>query len=605
MKITHKILSIFALIATLSSCSDVLDQAPDGKVSLDEVFADEVMVEAYLNTCYKNLPYKGFQYWFFDNHPIACSDDSWSSDDGAGQAVQDYYAGTASSTYFPLTNVTDGHGTLNNEYWNRYFPQIRHCNLFLSRIGDAAVRDEASRKRMEAEARVMRAYFYMELVLWYGKVPIIETALDVDDDFSELKRNSIYEIATFINNDLADVVSEDYLPWRITTSADAGRATKALAYMIMSKMMLWAASPLHNEGEDHWQEAYEICKEAYTKLSENGYELYSTCSLPELYSESGDAAAYHQLMNTEHVYAANPSDKETIFQAPYGGCFTWHVAYVGGTFDGSFSVGSAPSQELVDSYDTTDGRTVLDLENPYNDAETHLMPNFNASNTLYDDTKPYENRDPRMAATVICNEDKITWSDVEYTIELFVGGREEPSQISSARKYSRTGYLHKKHVTPGASQNNMINNPKWKYYRFAEVMMNYAEAAFEAGHADEAKAMLDLVRARVNMPAIPISDVTQARIRNERRVEFAFEEQRYFDVRRWQSPDGDLSKTDKYITRINITKNTNGTFNYERALIWSYPRGGYSNKYLLAPIPLSEVTIMNNVTGDEWQNPGW
>jgi hypothetical protein len=110
------------------------------------------------------------------------------------------------------------------------------------------------------------------------------------------------------------------------------------------------------------------------------------------------------------------------------------------------------------------------------------------------------------------------------------------------------------------------------------------------------------------MPGLPAGlsgDALRLRIHNERRVELAWEEQRYFDLRRWQTPTGDLSATCKYMTAMVITDNGDGTLSYKRRAISDNPRGGYQNKDLLLPIPLSEVSRLNPLTGVEWQNPGW
>jgi hypothetical protein len=110
------------------------------------------------------------------------------------------------------------------------------------------------------------------------------------------------------------------------------------------------------------------------------------------------------------------------------------------------------------------------------------------------------------------------------------------------------------------------------------------------------------------MPPLPADlsgEQLVLRIRNERRVELAWEEHRYFDLRRWQKPDGDLSATCKWLTAMLITKNPDGTFSYQRSNIWTIPRGGWQNKHLLMPLPLDEVSRLEPLTGKTWQNPGW
>lgn len=257
---------------------------------------------------------------------------------------------------------------------------------------------------------------------------------------------------------------------------------------------------------------------------------------------------------------------------------------------------------------TVDGQPILDLAKPYLD-EKHLQPNYNLNNKMYDPRNPYKNRDPRLMATVLCNGDSLIWNNGQvFTVETFEGGRHSISLDPSNRASSRTGYYHRKLVTPQASNTNPINNSNWKFFRFGEILLNYAEAAAESGHLAEAKAAVDEVRARVKMPALPIGlskEEMILRVHNERRVELAWEEVRYFDLRRWQKPDGNLNETCQWFTGMRITKLNDGSFNYQRYNISSNPRGGYQNRDLLLPLPLDEVSRLESTTGETWQNPGW
>lgn len=276
--------------------------------------------------------------------------------------------------------------------------------------------------------------------------------------------------------------------------------------------------------------------------------------------------------------------------------------------DATYKCGTCPTQELVDAFETTDGQPVLDLTKPYLD-DKHLLPNYNLENKLYDLNNPYKNRDPRFKATMLCNGDSVIWNNGEvYRVDTYVGGRSGISLDPSDRQHSRTGYYHRKLVTPQACNTNQINNSNWKFFRLGEILLNYAEAAAEAGHLAEAKAAVDEIRARVKMPALPTGlsqEEMVLRVHNERRVELAWEEARYYDLRRWQKPEGNLNATCQWLTGMRITKNEDGSFSYQRYNISTNPRGGYQNRDLLLPLPLDEVSRLESTSGFAWQNPGW
>ncbi|MGV8094310.1 MAG: RagB/SusD family nutrient uptake outer membrane protein [Mangrovibacterium sp.] len=582
---------LIILIGILNSCTDVLDIAPDGNMSMQDVLSDPDKVESLMNSLYNNIPMKGYTYYWWERMVVSASDDAWSSDDRSFLPLAQLYADATSASYHPMQDglehiLGDTYRTLN--YWSRYWSQIRLCSEFLENIQGAAVKSEENRARMAAEAHVLRAFFYSELVKWYGKLPVIESTLDIDTDFSRLKRESVYNVAKFITADCDAAINTRELPWRITVESDAMRVTKAVAYAIKAKMMLFAASPLHNEGHtEYWEEAYQTCKQAVNALKSNGYELSTTCTQPDFY-DTGDAAAFQQFNCEQADYSASPRDKETIWQHKNhaGHRASFVVSYVASGFKDTYKCGACPSQELIDAFETTNGKTVLNLAKPYND-EKHLNPNYNSDNELYHPNNPYANRDPRLYATALMNGSVIEYDDELVTIETFVGGRNAPSYVQGNYQYSRTGYFYRKTVPPGASSKHYRESPTWKLFTLSELMLDYAEAAAEAGHLDDARIAANEIRARVKMPALPSlsQDELILRIRNERRIELALNENRYFDLRRWERPDGDLSETCKWFTAMRIVKQPDGSFTYTREAPYG-PRGGYQNKDLLLPIPL-------------------
>lgn len=639
----NRIYTIIAcfLATVIYSCSDVLNQAPDGKISLEEVFGDNDKTMYYLNTCYSGINAKGCLYFFWSRGPVNWCDDSWDADDldVSWAASRRYYDGNASASDFPANYNAEDSGN-ESVSWARSFQRIRNCAVFLQNIPNEKVNSESDRSRWTAEAHILRAYYYSELLMWFGcSLPIIREPYTYDADFSKVERSSFHDVVEFIVEDCDAALACEELPWRITTDSEAMRMTKAVAWAIKSRMTLFAASPLYNDGNNYWEEAYSVNKAAVQALESNGYALYDKLNQAAVW---GDEKAYLPTAASQYfneyfcnsgAYAADPADKETIYQLRDGANLDLaNVDGIGAIL--GYKTGTCPSQELVDAFETIDGQPVLDLAKPYLD-EQHLKPNYNSSNTTYDKNNPYANRDPRFYATVYYNGSKryCNWSTEaeKKSFENLGQGKGENVRIittwdayedakgniinspeplmgrsMTGRTPTRTGYFQRKFLHPNSGVEMRLNGARHKDYRLAEIYLNFAEAAMEAGHTDEAITYVNKVRARAGMPGLPAGlsgENLRQRIHNERRVEFALEGNRYFDVRRWHKPDEDLSATDRWITGAHITHMQDGTYKYERTILKE--RQCYTNKWLKMPIPLTEVNNMRAITGEDWQNPGW
>ena len=631
MKIKYIVFSLTLFILTLGSCKKALDIAPDGKLTMDEIFADNDKVGAFLNSCYNNMPAKGTRYFFWSRGPVVWSDEAWDTDAEAEPWIMSgrMYNGDASAGNHPITNISTDAG--NGDYWARYWNAIRNSTLFISHIDKATVRSETDRKRWSAEAHLLRAYYYSELLKWFGpSLPIEKDPFNFTDDFSKLKKPSYYEIVKFIMDDCDVALATAELPWRITTGGEAGRVNKAMAEAIKSEMILFAASPLNNAGQNYWQEAYTVNKASLAHLKEQGFALYNQVNFPQTYlsdvaflgpDKNVKTALYNEYFCTNMTYSSNPVDKETIYQSRDGQGNIWNVDGIGAQ-DG-YKSGTCPSQELVDAYETIDGKPILNLANPYLD-EKHLQPNYNTDNTLYDPNNPYQNRDLRFYASIYYNgsKRKCFWSFPEAPqsyenypaptgnrtriIATYVG---EPQTgiHATTRKATRTGYFERKFLHPNSGGDNPVGGANVKLFRLGEVILNFAEAAAEAGKLAEATSAVNEIRSRAGLPNL--STMSQGdlilRIHNERRVELALEGKRYFDVRRWSLPTGDLSKTDQWVTAMAITRKSDGTFTYDRRTVRANPRLNYTNKFLWVPIPLNEANSLKSSTGVDWQNVGW
>lgn len=618
MKIIRYVGAVLLAAFAGQGCS-LLDTTPDGRETLDQIFADHDKTAAYLNTCYSKLPTKGTSYYWVCNAPTALSDEGYLVSGTINDAIpaKMYTSGGTASSH-PVRDYSD-----DENYYSAYMLQLRYCTTFLQYIDKAGVNSESERARWRAEAHVLRAYYMLEMLKWFGAFAYEPNGYPDDYDYSTLKKRTVWELAELIDAECTAAIDTNELPWRIDNPSDVKRMTKALAWCIKSKAYLFAASPVHSEDysadqkASHWKTAFQVNQQAVEALESNGYSLKTSVSNPRLYT--GKAAAYKELFTSISLTSAD--DRETIYQA------TSRQNYIDHNYIGALNwpnnttrAGVVPTQEMVDAYevlnaDGTVAEPLLDLANPYTATKT---PNYNqkALDLGYDPDDPYAApRDPRMEACIIRNGDKILWGGELRTVETFVGGENGVSDDTSENRFTRTGYYYRKYIAPDVdATDNKVDAAPWKFFRLAEIKLNLAEAAAEAGELDVAKTQVNDIRSRVGMPALP-DNLTQAemilRVRHERMVELCYEECRYFDVRRWAEAFAGSQLYQQYfkipcerLTVMWITKNPDDTYTYERRTDL-LRNASTQPRDVLLPIPETEANNLYSLTNKRWQNSGW
>lgn len=579
------IMLLAAVVFSTAGCEkDVLDVTPDGRITLADVFSDEKRTEAYLNTVYSSIPTYFYSYEFF-SFLSGCSDEAVDGDEvrGGSKIAAGWNSGSLTPSFNPLEVKGQGSGMLR---YNTYWKGIRDANVFLANIDEANVPNLSNKERFKAEAQTLRAFYYWELIKQYGPMPIVDKPFDLTFDYATLTRPSFQQNIDFIVKDCDDAIANPKLPLRITLEGERGRFSKAVAYAIKSEALLYNASPLWNPGNDvaKWQAAAEASKVALSVLTAGG-----EYALAENYGD--------YFINTSDINTS-PRDRETIFERP-GGQLGNNLSVVNGfpSYPGLVKVGTCPSQELVDTYDMqATGEPAI---TGYSDAD-HLLPVINVASG-YDANNPYVGRDPRFYATVWYNGaqyDNI--GGVIHTMETYVGGADRMRRNPANRSFTPTGYYLRKFLNPKLVA-GQIEDARWKKYRLAEIYLNYAEAENEAnGPTTEAHDAINVIRSRAQMPDLPTGlskDEMRERIHRERRVELAIEEHRFWDVRRWKI----LDQTDKVATGMEITKNADNSFSYQR-FVYSH-RSAWEDKFLLFPIPIADASIVPDF--EENQNPGW
>lgn len=591
----------------LSSCNDALDLPDDGRISYESIWSDRNRTIGYLNTCYNYVSGPSFGV-------ISYTDDAQDAYDYmANSGVTYWYSGLVSATSWPLGGS-----------WSNAFVGIRYCNVFIQALPNAtAYAQEEEKKGWIAQAQALRAYYYLTLIREYGGVPLITEPYSYDHDFSSDRRAKVWEIVKQILQDTDDALAAPGAEEMSYTSKGfrwvlgsnyANMMHRALAYAIRSEAIMLAVSPLHanEEGNPYtWEDAARITKEALDQCLAHDYSLFTR--LPVVQTDS--KGAYDYYFFTPYDYDRT-SDKETIYGV--AGISVWNY-YGLPTNSRQSSAGISPTQELIDSYETADGHPILKKtgDGKYYKDDSHLQPNFNEA-AGYDDQNPYENRDPRFYQSVYFNGAQRHWDDPDELVKIYDNAPRDSSCAidKTTIRNTRTGYYMRKYDKHTSSYETPVTGYV-RRFRLAELYLNFAEAANEAygptqqveGYSGQASMSaveaVNAVRTRADMPNVRDEyttdrDVFRDRIWNERRVEFAFEPLRFYDIRRWKI----LDEAETVVTGMRATKNdSDGTFTYKRFVVSE--RKSNADTYLLFPLPTDEVNKMYKLTGTNWQNPGY
>lgn len=547
------------------SCEDDFLEVESTNLTDQAVFANADLTDAFVRGLYTSVRIAdkepghtgddtpaGFGRGFHWALWSSISDESIYSNDDATYLVQ---RGQMSPSNFGFTSTA----------WGRNFRNIREVNIGLENIDtDASPFEEDLKQRLIGELHFIRAFRYFELLRGFGPVPIIgDEVYQLESDFAPLyDRKSIDEVVDYIDSELAIAINN--LP-----EDNGARATRGAAMALRSRLLLYAASPLYTGNNDlqKWQDAADA---AQAVMDMGKYSLVTGL-------DSDPAENFRKLFVTQ---TATSEDIFTRFymQTSTAGGRAIPIERMNGPNGSGGWGGNGPMQNFVDDFEMSNG---LPIDDP-------------ASG--YDDQNPYENRDPRFYATVVYNG--MTFRDRPY--ESFLPGGLDSPDGNEPWNTSKTGYLLRKFMREDITLNdwNDMGTSPWRYFRYAEILLNYAEAQNEASGPDETVyTAVNRVRERAGMPPLAGlgQDQMRERIRNERRVELAFEEHRYFDVRRWMIAD---QTENEPAEGIRITRDSGGNLTYERSI--ALDGRTFEQKHYWFPIPLSEITASN---GALEQNP--
>ncbi|MCK9507341.1 MAG: RagB/SusD family nutrient uptake outer membrane protein [Pigmentiphaga sp.] len=575
---------MFVLTVLISCKDDPFNQYPAQNVDFDRIFSDSIRTIGAVNAAYSKLTHVG-RYFRLGSQAMQAT-------------VTDEAKHASSTTTKVVDDFVNGRWNANNipdPAWNDMYEGIRHCNLFLpfwENQRDILPITEDTYRRTLGELIFLRAFYHFELFKRYGGIPIITKVLNPGDDM-QIGRETYANTVKFLVDECDRAASLLPLNYASYTS-HYGRATRGAALALKSRVLLYAASPLVNAEEDYldgtdelvWMGGYDkerwktAADAAYDVIALNEYQLYPY--IPEgndEYSFGYFNDAYYGT-NREFIFGRLWVQDNTMEKnnAPMG-------------YQNALGL-TCPTQDFVDAFLMRDGQP-FNWDNP-----------VHASN-------PYVNRDTRLSLYVYYNGMKWWYTNNrEYDskksfglIETYVGGADDASTLTDG---VRTGYYLKKFSSREATifGTEYKVNHNFGFFRYAETLLNFAEAANEYGgptysvHGLDARWAINAVRDRAYMP--PVDDaVSQNELRDlirlERRIELAFEEHRFWDIRRWKI----ATTLKKSIDGMQIIKNPDDSYTYNRQP--AIESRIFEKKHYFYPIPQTEINRNANLL----PNPGW
>lgn len=568
------IAGVFLLCAPSIGCNkDFLEKKPLTEYEEADVWKDVGLVQAFVNDLYVQMR-PGYNEVMLSS----MTDESrFIHDYNTSRVVQ----GNASA---------DDPGAIGDfARWDPHYKTIRNCNMFLEKVASVPFTDESQRTRLTGEVHFMRAWYYHMLVRYYGGVPLITKTFNVKGDEQEIlsiKRATFDECIKFITAECDLAIKQ--LPKSYDVAASKGRVTSGAAMALKSRILLFAASDLFNDAH-----------------VPNELMGYKTGSQTARYQLAMDAADTIMQLNMYSLYQPSPDpienytriflDKdnpELIFIKQYDKALlgTSHDLYNGPNGYHNWG-GNVPIENFVTGYQMKDG-TPFSWGNP---AEAK---------------NPYANRDPRFYATILY--DGARWkprpSDAARIDSLgyiqtgkyeALNGKDSvwglDTRNSTIENWNGTysGYYMRKFMDKNLDAQFFRGDQSWIFFRYAEILLNYAEAAYKTGKVPEALAALNQVRVRAGMPATTASGPALMNvIKYERRYELAFEEHRYFDARRWRDAETAFNENAKGIEVLG-SMIAGHPFIYRVFSIQD--RKFVREKNYLLPIPANEIRKNSNL----------
>lgn len=598
------IVIILVLAVMIASCKKSTSFLDNKSTALDEtmVFTDSTRTIQFLNGIYAegtfgNTDYGGIGFSFnkrrwetHGNTEQSVDDGEYSLSSATRPSVMLYQATFSAANYGASPAATD--------FWSVPYKNIRRCNLLMSKLESTPL-SQAMQSRIKGEAKCLRVWYYMQLLILYGGVPNVEDNVYGIDDFLNIPRSKFADLVTYLVKELDEAAALLPIPGapypQGYDNLDYGRVTRGTCLGLKSRLLSYAASPLFNGGAipaasaaqkelvsyptydvARWQAAADA---AQAVITSGYYSLMVNNTQPGL----GFYQTFLTRVNPENIFVVTrPNNKD------------FEAYYLPGTRSGQNY--TRPTQNLVDAFPMKSGLAITD------------------AGAGYDPQNPYVNRDPRFRYSIIFNGCKyMSNASVQDYVWTFTGTSQTGDAFSQG---GNTGYFSRKMCDSTITNNIGASVPRnWPLMRYAEILLNYAEAINETGQTALAYPKLVELRERAGidpgvdnlygMKAGMTKEEMRTFIQNERRIELAFEDHRWNDIRRWKIAmtlyNGQPRGYNRVMHPIRTggTGPTNYTFNY--VIENNIREHVFRPEMYLLPIQDAEMRKMPALV----QNPGW
>lgn len=515
------------MLIQFTSCEDYLDKQPMDQYGEEAVWSDLAMMEHFVNNIYWYIGHS------FDRPMVGVFTDESMFDPGSDQG----HGNVVRSLITPSDyGVFDSWNRTQKMRWEHHYKYIRACNLFLEQVEQRTYSDEEFKNRLTGEVYFLRAYHYHNLVFLYGGAPIIKNAYGLKDEFLAA-RNSFEECIDFIIED-CDKAAE-LLPLN-QSGSKYGRATKGAAMALKSRVLLYAASDLYNSNAS-WAGSYsnpelvgyvggdrtarwQAAKSAAKSVIDLGvYNLYKADPAP------GDSVA----MNYDEVFTLKQTSEDVFVRTFTQSNQHWTMNIAQQNLPAGYKgwANVSPINSLVDDFEMANGEK-FDWNNPEHKAN------------------PYKDREPRFYVDIFYDGAKwrqrpadviasdpvgiIQTGKYEQADGTWLGGLDALDNPVTTWNGTYTSYYLRKFQDISVDGPKVLTTTPWRFIRYAEVLLSYAEACVELSEFDEARKYINIIRKRAGLPEVVASNSElREKLRHERKIELMFEDQRFFDIRRW------------------------------------------------------------------------